>query len=113
MTKRVSEGDTIDRIIQEILSNFDFEKCYRTMKFLGWRWGPDGTIPTIERLKKSGKDRIMSAIEGIKQKDVSYQKSYFSSSGGLKGTVYKNRYGNIINIQLEFILTDWESDGDS
>jgi len=38
--------------------------------------------------------------------------TYFSSSGGLKGNAWVNRYGHIEALRLEFVLTEWESDGD-
>ena len=59
-------------------------------------------------INKSAIKRIEGAIEGIKEsKKHSHLESYFSSSGGLKATVWKNRYGQITNIQLDFILTEW------
>ena len=42
-----------------------------------------------------------------KSKKHSHLEGYFSLSGGLKATVWKNRYGQITNIQLDFILTEW------
>lgn len=102
----------IERMIQDVLDEFDFEKCHKTMTFLNWRWGLDGEIPTIERMKGAAKERIMSAIDGIKNREISHHSSYFSSSGGFKGTVWKNRYGHIEGVRLEFVLADWDSDGD-
>ena len=38
--------------------------------------------------------------------------TYFASSGGLKGNAWINRYGHIEGLRLEFVLTEWDSDGD-
>jgi hypothetical protein len=53
-------------------------------------------------------------MSGVKDKEnrLSVNEHYFSSSGGLKGTAWKNRYGHVAGIKLEFVLTEWDSDGD-
>ena len=95
-------------LIDEVIENFDFHRCHRVMKHLKWTWTFDRDVPTIDRLRESARKRIEGAIEGIKKrKKHSHLESYFSSSGGLKATVWKNRYGQITNIQLDFILTEW------
>ena len=37
---------------------------------------------------------------------------YGSSSGGLKATVYKNRYNQITFIKLEFVFAEWDAGDD-
>jgi hypothetical protein len=70
-------------------------------------------IPTKYDLIEAAKDRIQSAIEGIKKAGrMSLNEFYGSSSGGLKATVYKNRYDQITFIKLEFILTEWDAGDD-
>ena len=54
---------------------------------------------------------MMDAIKVCKDGE-SHKSSYFSSSGGLKATTWKNRYGHIEGIRLEFVLTAWDADGD-
>jgi hypothetical protein len=105
----MSEEKMIDEIIQE----FDFERCHVAMNSLNWEWFSTG-VPTVEMLKESAIERLRSAIKGVKNKEnrVSSNEPYFSSSGGLKGTAWKNRYGHVIGIKLEFILEEWDSDGD-
>jgi hypothetical protein len=109
LPQHVMEKNMVNEIIQE----FNFERCYTAMNALNWQWAGTG-IPSIDMLKESAIDRLMSAIEGVKNKEnrLSANESYFCSSGGLKGTAWKNRYGHIAGIKLEFILTEWDSDGD-
>jgi hypothetical protein len=100
-------------LIDEVIENFDFYRCHRVMKHLKWTWTFDGGVPTIDRLRESARKRIEGAIEGIKEsKKHSHLEGYFSFSGGLKATVWKNRYGQITNIQLDFILTEWNAGED-
>ena len=100
-------------MIDEIIQEFDFERCYTAMNTLNWEWFSRG-IPTVEILKESAIERLRSAIKGVKDKEnrLSTNDVYFSSSGGLKGSAWKNRYGHVAGIKLEFVLTEWDSDGD-
>ena len=81
------------------------------MKMLNWTWGIHPQEVTIDMLKSSAKDRMISVIEFAKTKK-DHKETYFCSSGGLKATTWTNRYNQIIHLQLEFVLTDWDSDGD-
>jgi len=44
--------------------------------------------------------------------EIKHDSYYYSSTGGLKAIAWKNKYGHITSIELEFVLTSWESDGD-
>lgn len=82
---------------------------------MNWEWDRYGRyiIPTISDLIDSGRDRIGGAIEGIKNAGrMGLNEGYSSSSGGLKATVYKNRYNQITFIKLEFVFTEWDAGED-
>ena len=101
-----------EELIDKVLEQFNFTKCKLVMDHLRWGWGFNNRVPTIQELKQSARDRINNAIEGIKSdKTHSYRDSYICLSGGLKASVWKNRYGRICDVQLEFILTDWSTFG--
>ena len=100
-----------EKMIQEVLEYFDFQKCRKVMLQLNWTWGITGRVPTTEDLKVSAKERLKNAIKVAKESKNS-NVTYFSSSGGLKGNAWVNRYGHIEGVKLEFVLTEWDSDGD-
>jgi hypothetical protein len=112
-TEKRSPKFTKEKIVENILENFDFDKCRTVMDSLNWEWFNTG-VPTVDDLKKSAVERIESAINGLLDKEnrLSSTDYYFSSSGGFKATAWKNRYGHLESINLEFVLTDWSSDGD-
>lgn len=104
---------SVEKMINEIIENFNFERCVYVMKALKWQYFDEG-VPNIKRLKQSAHRRlsdvaqeIMTGNSGLTGGDY-----YFSSSGGLKATGWKNKYGHVVALQLEFILSDWQSDGD-
>lgn len=111
--KRRSPEATKEKMIDEIIDNFDFEKCHFVMNKLKWEWAFTG-IPTIEDLKRAARQRMEQAIKGALDKNdiLPLNSYYFSSSGGLKATAWRNRYGHLEAINLEFVLAEWDSDGD-
>jgi hypothetical protein len=110
-------SESIEEKIQYILDNFDFEKCHQMMKLVGWGWAGVG-IPSVNRLKESALDRIKGAIEQVYERppnedihipnNMGSEVSYYSSSGGLKATVWCKKQ-EILCINLEFVFTDWSA----
>lgn len=101
-----------DKMIQDVLDNFNFQKCWVAMKALGWTWGFDSIQPSIEELRSSGEQRLRNAMKYCRESKGTHNSPYWVSTGGLKATAWKNRYGHIEGVRLEFVLTDWDSDGD-
>jgi hypothetical protein len=100
------------KMIDDIIDNFDFEKCHLVMTKLKWSWIRG--IPTVDDLKRAAIERMEQAIKGALDKNdiLPLNSYYFSSSGGLKATAWRNRYGHLEAINLEFVLAEWDSDGD-
>lgn len=98
-------------MINEIIAWFDFEKVQKTMSALNWEWADEG-IPNLKLLKESAYERLKDAIdlalspENKSKPDV----GYFSHSGGFKATAYVDENYNLSFLQLEFIVTDWDSE---
>ena len=94
------------KIMFDIINNFDFARVQRTMKFLKWTWWPKG-IPTLDDIRFGARERLESVIKNCLL-DANPDEEYFVSSGGLKATAIKDNYGLITFLQLEFVLTSWE-----
>ena len=102
------------QLIHEIIENFDFEKCHIAMTLLNWKWAQIGgaRVPTIQELKDSAKQRLINAMDEIKTTEykMGLDSPFIVSSGGLKASVFKNRYNHITFAKLEFVLTDWDAE---
>jgi hypothetical protein len=110
---KYSPREHIDKMVEEVLCEFDFPRVMLTMRTLGWTWGMNPTPPTIEDLKRAGENLMRGAIDGaIKCKNLNEGEAYIYASGGFKVSAYRNRFKSITAIQLEFIVTSYESDGD-
>jgi hypothetical protein len=109
MTK-LSPYQTRQNMIQEIIECFDFEKCRHVMLALNWGWWGQGT-PSIETMIKSATNRLNEAVEGVLNRENNTRSDvpYIVSSGGFKATAYKNRYGYLDYLTLEFVVTEWEA----
>lgn len=103
--------DKENKMIEDILENFDFKKCQLTMKTLGWKWASSNSSPDIETLKKAAEYRLKDVME-LSKKGKCHKSTYFISSGGLKASSWVNRYGHVVGVRLEFVLTDWDADCD-
>ena len=90
----------------DIINNFDFQKVHDVMKYLNWTWYPKG-IPTVDNIIFGAREKIESVIK-VCLLEAKPDEEYFVSSGGLKATAIKNKYGQITFLQLEFVLTSWE-----
>ena len=102
-------------LIDEVFENFDFDEVHKAMKLMNWKWiSYNGyEIPSLERIKSSARARIEGAIECAKNsKRKTKEIEFFRLSGGIKASAWKNTYGQITNIQLQFILTEWQAGED-
>ena len=102
-------------LVDEVFENFDFDEVHKVMKLMKWKWVSHNgfEIPSLERIKSSARARIEGAIECAKNsKRKTKDTEFFSSSGGLKASAWKNSYGQITNIQLQFTLTEWQAGED-
>ena len=96
------------RMIANILNEFDFIKIHQVMVCLDWQWMYNNGIPTIDGLRNAARKRIDSAIKGCIGEGTA-NIPYSASSGGLKATVEKNIYGQIDFIELEFVVSSWDT----
>jgi hypothetical protein len=56
---------------------------------------------------------MQNAINGcLGNRSCRPNETYMSSTGGFKAVAIKNKYNHLEFLKLEFVLTEWESDGD-
>ena len=53
---RISE---VNRVVDEILDNFDFKKVQLCMWTLDWKWY-ESHVPSVEELRKAGRELLLS-----------------------------------------------------
>jgi hypothetical protein len=85
-------------MVSEIISDFDFNKVHRVMKFLDWQWAKLGAVPSAEDLQKEAQ-RLLGSLEG---------EPGVKGTGGLRASL-KNEG----TLSLKCILTESWSDPDA
>ena len=95
-----------EKLIEDILENFDFDKVKKTMNFLGWTWAKLQDVPTTYQIMKSARERL----EGAYNNAMKNKKDSCLSSGGLRAFAEYNKKSKVVDfLQLDFVLTSWES----
>ncbi|MGI9143067.1 MAG: hypothetical protein ACR2IJ_07730, partial [Fluviibacter sp.] len=103
----------VDKMIDEIIEEFNFAKVQDTMIYLNWRWC--GNIVTYEMLREKAIYLLQNAAENRlgQFKSENWELGSTNSTGGLRATAYCNEEKTKINkLELEFILESWETAND-
>jgi hypothetical protein len=111
----VKQKLTVEDMIKEIMEEFDFARVRKAMVALDWKWGTlnDSVgIPNIDELKEEAEQRLIDAVElrlgGYR--DEHHEVGIISATGGFKATAWCNETKTkITGLDLEFIVTNWDS----
>jgi hypothetical protein len=104
------DKDPVDKMIDDIIDAFDFNKVWITMEYLGWRWGGQG-VPTIKALIEEAKRLLKGAAKSrlTDFKDEYWETGVINGTGGFQATAYCNETKTkIIALDLKFVLTEWD-----
>ena len=100
----------IDDMIRDIMNNFDFDKVYDAMDALDWRWR--GEIPSISDLKEEAERLLRGASKSRLNdyKDSHHETPIINACGGFEARAFCDEDKiKIVGLELEFILTSWDS----
>jgi hypothetical protein len=78
----------IDRMITDIMEDFDFEKVHNIMMSLDWKWdigNGETTVPSIYRITSQAERLLRDAAKDYGKKD-----HHTISSGGFTATLYED-----------------------
>ena len=81
-----------NKIIKNIMQNFDFERVHRVMIFFNWWWSPHNGVPTIKEIKQQAQQLLGDVLL---ERGVDY-----SATGGFIAS--KNKRG----VNLLFRITE-------
>lgn len=102
--------DPVNKMIDEIMEEFDFHKVQMAMEYVGWKWA--GEHVTIEMLKETAK-RLLNTAAKIRlsdYKDSHWEQGIMSATGGFQATAFCNESKSKVDmLDLKFVLTEWDS----
>ena len=102
--------DPVNKMIAEIMEEFDFGKVQMAMEYLGWKWA--GEYVTVEMLKETAKRLLRTAAELRlgDYKDEHWEQGIMSATGGFQAMAYCDESKTKIDmLDLKFVLTEWDS----
>lgn len=108
--------DPINKMIDDIMTEFDFDKVHQVMNCLDWKWASSGhTAPPISELKKVARTLLLSAakLRLDEYKDEYWEQGIISGTGGFTATAFCDETKTEITIlKLEFVVEEWHSNKD-
>ena len=103
------DKDPVDKMIDDIIENFNFDRVQRTMDFLRWKWV--GQYVTVEMLLKEARRLLKGAAKSrlTDFKDEYWEMGVTNGTGGFQAKAYCNEAKTkIIALDLKFVLTEWD-----
>lgn len=102
--------DPVNKMVDGIMDNFDWEETQRVMEFMNWSWASEG-VPTIERMKQTAERLLRNAAELRlnEYKDSYWEQGIISGTGGFQAQAWCNEAKTeITSLSLQFILNQWD-----
>jgi len=96
----------MEKLVEEILENFDFERVKKVMDLLDWKYGDFDETPSLFKLIKTAEERL----------DYSYKRAMerkedcTTSCGGFQAFAgYNEEKETVSYLELQFVLTTWDA----
>ena len=102
--------DPVNKMIDDIMDEFDFDKVQRSMDVL--RWKRAGEYVTDEILKQTAK-RLLREAADLRlgdYKDTHWEQGVICATGGFQAMAWCNEDKTEVNaLDLKFVLADWDA----
>ena len=101
--------DPVNKMIDEILDGFNFDRVQITMDYLNWKWV--GERVTTKMLVKEARRLLTEAAETRLHQfnNTHWEVGVTHSTGGFHATAYCNESKTkITGLDLKFVLADWD-----
>lgn len=111
MNPQTKPIDPVNKMIDEIILEFDFVKVHKAMEALNWKWL--GGVPTIEDLRNEAHRLLRGAANSRLHmfKDEHWEQGIQNSTGGFEAMAWCNENKTkIIRLELKFVLTSWDEE---
>jgi hypothetical protein len=101
--------DPVNKMIDDIMDEFNFAKVQNVMDHLGWKWV--GEYVTIEMLREKAEHLLRGAAEARlgEYKDTHWEQGIINGTGGFQAMAFCNEdKTKIIGLDLKFVLAEWD-----
>jgi hypothetical protein len=104
-----TEIDPVEKMIQSIMENFNWEQTQRAMDLLDWKWR--GEYVTEDMLKEEAERLLRGAMKSRLDdfKSEPHEVAILNGCGGLEAKAWCDKSKTkIVGLQLDFILNSWD-----
>ena len=104
-----TEVDPVEKMIQSIMENFNWEQTQRAMDLLDWKWR--GEYVTEDMLKEEAERLLRGAIESRlgEFKSEPHEVAIINGTGGFEAKAWCDEFKTkIVGLRLDFILNSWD-----
>ncbi len=103
--------DPVNKMIDDIMEEFDFNRIETVMEFLDWEWL--GEHVTVDKLKREARRLLRGAAEMRldKYKHEHWEQGVIHSTGGFQAMAFCDEFKTkITGLDLKFILDEWHAE---
>jgi hypothetical protein len=109
MNPQPIEIDPVEKMIEGIIDNFDFNQVQHAMDLLDWKWR--GEYVTVDMLKETAKQLLRGAMKSRlgEFKNEHYEMGIVNGTGGFEAKAWCDETKTkIVALDLKFILESWD-----
>ena len=104
-----SEPDPVEKMIDSIMENFDFNQVQSVMDYLDWEWR--GEYVTVEMLREQAERLLRGAMNSRlgEFKSESHEVAIINGTGGFEAKAWCDESKTkIVALDLKFVLESWD-----
>jgi hypothetical protein len=104
-----TELDPVEKMIDDIMDEFNFAKVQNVMDHLDWKWV--GEYVTIEMLREEAERLLRGAIFARlhEYRDWHWEQGIHHCTGGFEATAFCDQFkSKITGLELKFVLSSWD-----
>ena len=106
--------DPVNKMIDDIMDEFDFNRVETVMEFMDWKWAGDNGLEyvTVDMLKKTAKRLLRDAAESRlgRFKNEHWEQGIICGTGGFQAMAFCDEdKTKITGLDLKFVLEEWDA----
>jgi len=114
LNKDEVEKEPLDKMIDEIMDEFNFARVHKAMVALDWKWASSKSyIPSMDDLRETAESLLRGAAESRlgDYKGEHWELGIINGTGGFQATAYCDEdKTKIIALDLSFVVTSWDTE---
>ena len=116
LNKDEDEKEPLDKMINEIMDEFNFARVHKAMVALDWKWASSKSyIPSMDDLRETAERLLRGAAESRlgDYKGEHWELGIINATGGFQATAFCDEAKTrITGLDLKFVVSEWDEGED-